>query len=343
MWYMPIVERNIIPDSLIRWFIRRNLQSGARSRAALGPAGRQAAVQTLADQFRDRPIAIHTDDANRQHYEVPAAFFQIVLGPWLKYSGCYWPSGVTTLADAEAAMLRLTCERAGVQDGMAVLDLGCGWGSLSLWIATHYPNCPITAVSNSRTQKAHIEAQCAARGLSNVTVITADANHFQPTGQFDRILSIEMFEHMKNYQSLLARIATWLKPGGELFVHIFSLRDYAFEFDASDPTDWMAQTFFSGGTMPAHNLLSYFQDDLALVQDWHFNGRHYGKTLRAWLNRMDAHEAQIRPILADTYGLDQVTRWWVNWRLFFIACEETFNLNGGEDFRISHYRFAKRG
>jgi cyclopropane-fatty-acyl-phospholipid synthase len=296
----------------------------------------------LIEKLKRSPIAIRTDDANRQHYEVPPEFFQLVLGKWLKYSCCYWPEGVETIDEAEEAMLHLTCERAGLENGMEVLDLGCGWGSLSLWIAERYPNCRILAVSNSQPQIAYIAGRCRERGLRNVVGLVADANDLQINRRFDRVMSIEMFEHMKNYEQLMAKVAGSLKPTGQLFVHIFSHREFAFEFEASDPADWMAQTFFSGGTMPSDDLLLHFQRDLCLVDHWRIGGTHYAKTLRAWLEKLDRHQPEVREVLAGTYGRDQETRWWVNWRLFFMACEETWRLRKGREYLVSHYLFERR-
>jgi cyclopropane-fatty-acyl-phospholipid synthase len=225
---------------------------------------------------------------------------------------------------------------------MEVLDLGCGWGSLSLWIAEQYPNCRILAVSNSQPQIAYIAGRCRERGLRNVVGLVADANDLQINRRFDRVMSIEMFEHMKNYEQLMARVAGSLNPTGQLFVHIFSHREFAFEFEASDPADWMAQTFFSGGTMPSDDLLLHFQRDLCLVDHWRIGGTHYAKTLRAWLEKLDRHQPEVREVLAGTYGRDQETRWWVNWRLFFMACEETWRLRKGREYLVSHYLFERR-
>jgi cyclopropane-fatty-acyl-phospholipid synthase len=249
---------------------------------------------------------------------------------------------VETIDEAEEAMLQLTCERARLEDGMEVLDLGCGWGSLSLWIAERYPNCRVLAVSNSQPQIAHIEERCREWGLDNVEGLVADVNDLQVDRRFDRVMSIEMFEHMKNYERLMAKIASLLTPDGMLFVHMFSHREFAFEFKADDPDDWMAQTFFSGGTMPSDDLLLHFQRDLRLADHWRIGGMHYARTLRAWLEKLDRHQGEVREVLAETYGRDQETRRLVNWRLFFIACEETWGLRKGREYLVSHYLFEGR-
>ncbi len=348
MWYMRLLEQNRWPDWMLRRAVQAQLLRAARLREANDVDARQDALQTLIAGLKESPIAINTSDANEQHYEVPTDFFQIVLGKRLKYSACYWPDGVDEINAAEEAMLRLTCERAGVQDGMELLDLGCGWGSLCLWLCEQYPNSRVMAVSNSQTQRAFIEQQAKMRNFNNLEVITSDMNEFEPSRRFDRVLSIEMFEHMKNYQLLLARIASWLKPDGLLFVHVFSNREFASELDTGDRSqsdsaeNWMARYFFTGGNMPSDDLLLYFQEDMTILQHWKINGQHYGRTLNAWLRRMDQNEAQLRPILANTYGEEQTTRWWVYWRLFFLSCAETFNFRRGQEFFVSHYLFARR-
>ncbi len=341
MWYIRALHTGRIPDWLIRTVLRFRLSQTLRRRYRASVEERTAEKQALIQKLRRSPIAIHTDDPNEQHYEVPSAFFEMVLGKRLKYSCCFWPKGVSTLNQAEEAMLRLTCDRAQIEDGLEILDLGCGWGSLSLWIGEKFPNSQVTAVSNSRTQREYIEQRCRELGLHNIQAISADVVDYQPTLQFDRVLSIEMFEHMKNYERLLARIASWLKPGGLLFVHVFSHREFAYEFDASDARNWMAQTFFTGGTMPSDDLLLHFQRDLTLVGHWCLDGIHYARTLRAWLANLDDRQPEVRKIMSTVYGLENETRWLVNWRLFFLVCSEVWNLGRGREYLVSHYLFQK--
>lgn len=337
-----LLERNLLPDALIRAGIRKLLRQRLRDEKRPTPDAQYAHFMQQLDAFSRSPVAVETKAANEQHYEVPTAFYQYCLGPHLKYSSGFWKPGTTTLAQAEADMLELTCQRAQLENGQHIIELGCGWGSLTLFMAAKFPQSKITAVSNSRTQKQYIDATAAQRGLTNITIITADMNVFATDpAQFDRVVSVEMFEHMRNHGLLLERISTWLKPGGKLFVHIFTHREFTYLFEAKDETDWMSRYFFTGGMMPSDHYLLYWNKHMRLSTHWRVSGTHYGKTAEAWLQNMDAHKNEILPLFAETYGKENVTKWWVYWRVFYMACAELWNFSNGEEWFVSHYLFER--
>lgn len=337
-----LLEKNILPDVLIRIGIRRLLAQRLNEEKKANAEEQQKHLMTLIDFLKSSPIAVNTYDANEQHYEVPTEFFKFVMGKNMKYSCGYWKNDSISFDQSEEDMLELTTERAELKDGMNILELGCGWGSLSLFMAKKYPNAMITGVSNSKTQKEYIDSEAKKRGLTNLMIITADMNTFSIEKKFDRIVSVEMFEHMRNYEKLLEKVSAFLVDGGKLFVHIFTHNTYAYLFEVKDETDWMSKYFFSGGIMPSDDLLLYFPKHFTIQRHWHVSGTHYAKTSEGWLKNMDAHESEIRPIFAKTYGENNVTKWWSYWRLFFMSCAELWNYNNGEEWIVSHYLFEKK-
>ncbi|MFW2342567.1 SAM-dependent methyltransferase [Brevundimonas sp.] len=325
------------PDPVTRWAID-SLVSEARKRLDReAPHDEGAFARSMAE----RPIAEHTDAANDQHYELPPEFFEICLGDRLKYSCCLYPTGDETLDEAEVAALAESCEHAGLEDGQTILELGCGWGSLSLWMAEQYPKARIVAVSNSHGQRGHIEAQARARGLGNLTVITCDMNDFEApadlAGHVDRIVSIEMFEHMANWRALLTRARGWLKPDGRMFIHIFTHRDAPYRFDHTDSGDFIAQHFFTGGVMPSRGLIRQFPDLFEVESEWTWNGEHYARTARHWLANMDQNADRVAELMAETYGAD-ARLWTRRWRRFYLATAGLFGNDGGRTWAVSHYR-----
>jgi cyclopropane-fatty-acyl-phospholipid synthase len=335
---LALVEKGLVPD----WLTRRGIRSLLRQRLVddvpSDVDARRAAIERMRAAMARAPVAVETEAANEQHYEVPAEFYEVVLGRHLKYSSCYYAKGDETLDEAEADMLQRTCERAGLKDGQDILELGCGWGSLTLWMAERYPSAAITSVSNSASQRHFIEQRAADRGLENVTILTHDMNTFEPPARYDRIVSVEMFEHMRNWSALLERAAGWLREDGRLFLHVFCHRSVPYFFEDHDAGDWMARHFFTGGLMPSLALPGEVTPALEVEEQWVVPGTHYERTARHWLERLDSRRAEVEEIFGRVYGPSQASRWIERWRVFFMACEELFGFADGQEWVVGHTR-----
>jgi len=327
---MSLAERGLLPLPALRFGVRKLCAARLREQSARETT---SFVESLAGE----PVALVPKKANEQHYEVPARFYELVLGPNLKYSSALWLAGTSTLGEAEERMLALTCERAGLRNGQDILELGCGWGSLSLFMARKYPNSRITAVSNSQSQRSFIEH----RAPANLRVITQDMNSFDAGRKFDRIVSVEMFEHMRNWPELLRRCAGWLREDGKMFLHVFCHRTHAYPFEAEGEDNWMGRHFFTGGMMPAYTMLHDLGGAMAVQESWYENGRHYQRTARAWRELHESRRNDVIELFGETYGAD-AELWYNRWRLFFLACEELFGYAGGKEWGVGHYLLAKR-
>ena len=336
-----LAEKGLLPDVFIRLGISRLCGQRLSDAKVLSTQAMEEKHQHWINILKESPVALVPEKANEQHYEVPPRLFELVLGSSLKYSSGYWPQGTSSLDDSEVEMLKLSSKRASLSDGQEVLELGCGWGSLTFHIAQNFTNSKITAVSNSNDQRQFIEKKCEKLKIKNIKVITADMNDFSIDKEFDRVVSIEMFEHMRNYDELLKRVSGWLKKDGKLFVHIFSHKEIAYPFEDEGEGDWMAREFFSGGQMPSHKLLTCFSSRMKIEKDWRVGGAHYEKTSLAWLNKMDENKAEVLKLFEKTYGKNEASIWFQRWRIFFMSCEVLFGFNQGSEWGVSHYLFEK--
>ena len=337
-----MAERGRLPDALVRSGIRHLLRRRLQAIGAQDCETMASAAQAFIKAMDLAPIALLPHKANEQHYELPAAFFAEVLGPRRKYSSAYFASGAETLAQAEENALDATCRRADIEDGMRILELGCGWGSLTLWMAERFPNAEVIGVSNSVAQRRHVLREAERRGLLNVRVRTADMNAFDIEGRFDRVVSVEMFEHMRNYRLLFERIHGWLTPHGRFFMHIFCHRAVPYEFIDAGSDDWMSRHFFTGGMMPSESLPLRCQSHLENIALWRWSGTHYERTANAWLANLDRRREAVIPILAEAYGTNAAPLWWMRWRIFFMACAELFGYRRGQEWWVAHYLFERR-
>ena len=337
-----LAERGFVPAPVVRAGIRRLLRSRLRDEEARH-ADREEAISRFIASMRSADIAPVPSLANEQHYEVPAAFYQLVLGSRMKYSGGLWPEGVTTLDASEEAMLRLTAERAELRDGQRILELGCGWGSFSLWAAEHFPRSRVVGVSNSASQREFILGVARRRGLENLEIVTCDMNRFEAQGTFDRVVSVEMFEHMRNWPRLFQRISRWLNPGGKLFIHVFSSARFAYLFETEADDDWMGRHFFTGGMMPSHDLLPRVSAPLRLEEHWVVPGTHYSRTAEAWHENLTTSAAEAARALTGPLTPAEARVQVRRWQIFFLACAELFGFDEGLEWGVSHYRLAKDG
>lgn len=337
-----LIDKGLLPDGIISWGIRRICAERIREEQSAAKSGLEAYLQGRTRALDESSIAVLTEKANEQHYEVPAEFYLSCLGKHLKYSCCYYPKGDETLDQAEEAMLKLYLERAEIENGMRILELGCGWGSLSLYLAENFPNSPVVAVSNSHSQRAFIGQRAQERGIKNLQIITEDINRLELAGQFDRVVSVEMFEHMRNYRGLFKKIAGWMAPRAKMFVHIFCHKQYCYPYETEGASNWMGRYFFSGGYMPSIDLFKRFDQDLVVENRWLVNGKHYEKTSRHWLENLDNNSAAALQALSSTYGSSEANMWLSRWRTFFLACAELFGYRAGEEWMVAHYLFQKR-
>ena len=336
-----MLSTGLVPDLLIRNGIKKFIKQRLVDEYGFSQNFSEERRKKLIDELKNSPVAIETDKANDQHYMVPPEFFLRSLGPRLKYSCCHWDKS-NNLAEAEEEMLALTIKRANIQDGDKVLELGHGWGAITLYMAEKFPNSSIIAVSNSKFQGEFILEKARQKGINNIRIITADVTTFDTKETFDRVISIEMFEHMRNYKELLNRINSWLNPDGTLFVHIFAHKELTYKYEVKDDTDWMSKYFFSGGIMPSEHLFYYFQDHMNIREHWRVNGIHYVKTARAWLENMDKNKNEIMNIFKNHYPEGEAKKWFQYWRIFFMSCEELWNYKNGNEWVVGHYLFEKR-
>ena len=339
--FIELAERGLVPDFLIRAGIRNLCRKRLRQCLADDCEANAELAEKYIEESDASPMAVLTDKANEQHYEVPAEFYRLVLGKNLKYSSCYFDDFVSDLSTAEDRALELTCEHARLEDGQTILELGCGWGSLSLRMAKRYPKARITYVSNSQSQRKHIERQSREQGLDNLEIITEDVNAFETDDRYDRVVSVEMFEHVRNHRELFRRIHSWLKPKGKLFTHVFCHRSTSYPFEVEGEDDWMSKYFFSGGTMPADELFLRISGKLNLEKRWRWSGAHYAKTSECWLDNLDGNQEQVLRLFGQDLPMAEAHRTFHRWRIFFLACAETFGFRNGQEWWVSHYLFTK--